>query len=92
MDLLAGVTMELGVFFGSGEFNGPSLCELFVLPFDSSQALNFASMSTLTFGVSCLWPEVTKLETCLDRAAKLTVWTDSWYSPGFWNQNRKGLQ
>lgn len=54
MDLLAGVTIELGVFFGSGEFNGPSLCALFVLPFDSSQALNFASMSTLTFGVSCL--------------------------------------
>jgi hypothetical protein len=36
------------------------------LPFDSSQALNLASMSTLTFGVSSLWAEVTKLDRCLD--------------------------
>lgn len=53
-DLLAEVMMELGVFMTSGELNAPSLCELFVLPFDSSQALSLASMSTLTFGVSCL--------------------------------------
>ena len=52
--LLAEIVTELGVFLGSGELNAPSLCELFVLPFDSSQALNLASMSTLTFGVSCL--------------------------------------
>jgi len=73
MDLLAGVTMETGFFLRRGELNGPSLCVLFVLPFDSNQALNFVSMSTLTFGVSCLWAEVTKFVTCLDRAAKLTV-------------------
>jgi hypothetical protein len=54
-DFLADEMMEPGVFFTSGELNGPSLCcELFVLPFDSSQALNLASMSTLTFGVSSL--------------------------------------
>jgi len=73
MDLLAGETMEMGAFFRRGELNGPSLCVLFVLPFDSNHALNFASMSTLTFGVSCFWAEATKFVTCLDRAAKLTV-------------------
>lgn len=73
-DLLAEVMVEPGVFCTSGELNAPSLCcELFVLPLDSSQAFNLVSMSTLTFDVSSLWAEGTKLETCLDRAAKLTV-------------------
>lgn len=91
-DLLADVMIELGVFFGSGELNAPSFCELFALPFDSNQALNLASMSTITFGVSSLWAEGTTLVICLDRAAKLTVWTDSWYSPGFWSTKRATIK
>ena len=51
-DLLAEF-MDLGVFLRHGELNATSLCELFVLPFDSSQAFNLASMSTFSFGVSC---------------------------------------
>lgn len=54
-DFLAEVIMEPGVFFIIGDLNGPSLCcEAFALPFDSSQDLNLASMSTLAFGVSSL--------------------------------------
>jgi hypothetical protein len=77
---------EPGVLPIKGELNAPNFCALFVLPLDSSQARSLASMSILSFGVSSLWAEDTKLEMCRDRAAKLTVWTDSWYSPGFYNQ------
>lgn len=43
--------MELGVLPTNREANGPILCALFVLPFDSSQACSFASISTFSFGV-----------------------------------------
>lgn len=64
---------ELGVFPMKGELNAPNLCALFVLPLDSSQARSLASMSILSFGVSSLRAEDTKLEMCRERAAKLTV-------------------
>lgn len=79
---------ESGGFPKKGELDGWTLCALFVFPLDSSQEWSLASMSTLTFGVSCLWAEGTKLVMWRDRAAKLTVWTDSWYSPGFYNHSK----
>lgn len=67
----------------SGERIAIVLCVLLVLPFDSSQACSFASISTLTLGVSTLGFIEILFEMCLDLAAKLTVRRDSWYSPGF---------
>lgn len=81
--------MEFGVLIVNGESNAPILWALFVLPLDSSQARSFASMSTLTFGVTPFCAEAQKLDMCLDRAAKLTVWRDSWYSPGFYEQRKE---
>lgn len=60
VDLLIGCLTELRV---NGEPYAPFLWALFVLPFDSSQARSFASMSTLPLGVSSFLVEETKLET-----------------------------
>lgn len=53
--------VEQGVLLEKGEPTPPILCALLV-PFDSSQARSFASMSTLACGVPCLCTGKTKFE------------------------------
>lgn len=75
--------MDNGVLMATGEKRPSILWMLFVFPFDSNQARNLASMSTLTLGVSCLPAVFMKFPIWHERAAILTVLTDSWYSAGF---------
>lgn len=74
---------EVGVLLTIGVPRTAILCALFVLPLDSSHARSFASISILTIGVWTFWAEGRVFEIWRDLAAKLTVWIDSWYSPGF---------
>ena len=83
--------IENEVLMGIGERRPSILWMLFVFPFDSNHARNFASISTLTLGVSCLLAELVKFPMWHERAARLTVLTDSWYSAGFWNNKKLQL-